>query len=226
MAPVHRDQLGKIKQGIKMGMDVGTFTEHAFLNPTGVFIFDMRDAKTGEQLAFFEKKNVITKDCGILAARLFRNSLDPVAGTSTNKGLTMLSIGTGATGNVLSPDAPQPEQRKINSQATKGRKAFSSAQFRNDAGVAVSYPTHIVDFTVTYSEDEAVGPLNEMGLVSTYSADRLTTNWINNGPGTGTPTYDPTIDVSAKDLLANYLTFGVITKPATAILTITWRLTF
>ena len=226
MTPVHRERIGKISQGIKMGMNIGTFMENAALNPSGTFIFDMRDAKTGEQLAYFEKKNVITKDCGILAARLFRNSWEPILGTSTNKGLTMLSIGTGATGNILSPDAPQPEQRKINSQATLGRKPFSSAQFRDEDGVAVSYPTHIVDFTTTYSEGEATGPLNEMGLVAPFSADKLTTNWIDNGPGTATPTYDPTLDMSNKDLLANYLTFGVICKPSTAILTITWRLTF
>jgi len=47
-------------------------------------------------------------------------------------------------------------------------------------------------------------------------------NPIENGP----TDYDPTIDVSAKDLMANYLTFGVVTKPSTALLTITWRFTF
>jgi hypothetical protein len=225
MAPVYKEKGRSIRQGIKMALNMGTMTEVGMMRAAhGRFIFDMRDAKTGEVLEHFERNNVITLDCGILAARLFRNSLDPAAGTSLNKGLTMLSIGTGATGNILSPDAPQPEQRKINTQVT--RKAFSSAQFRDADGVAVSFPTNVVDFTATFSESEAIGPLNEMGVVSTYSSNPATPNWIDNGPGTLTPTYDPTIDVSAKDLLGNYLTFGVITKPATAILTITWRLTF
>lgn len=221
MASVHREHVGIVKkQGVKMALNMGTFEELVKPSMNGRFFFDMRDAKTGEQLAYFEKDNVLTLDCSILAARLFRNSLDPVAGTSTTKGITHLDIGTGATGNILSPDAPQPEQRKLNTRIC--RKAVTT-QFRNDSGVAVSYPTHIVDFTTTYSESEAVGPLNEMGLVSAYNAAGY--NDINNGAGTPDP-YDATLQVLAKDLLANYLTFGVIVKPATAILTITWRLSF
>lgn len=223
MTPVHRERYNKVSQGVKMALNMGVINEF-MSSATGDFIFDMRDAITGEQLHYFEKRNVLTLDCGILAARLFRNSLDPVAGSSTSKGITMLSIGSGATGNLLSPDAPQPEQRKINAQLS--RKAFSSSQFRDANGVAVNYPTNVVDFTTTYTESEAVGPLNEMGLVSTYSNNPAVSSWVVNGPGTVSPVYDPTIDMSTKDLLANYLTFGVITKPATAILTITWRLTF
>ena len=34
------------------------------------------------------------------------------------------------------------------------------------------------------------------------------------------------VNWSTKDLLANYLTYGCVTKPANAILTITWRFTF
>ena len=227
MSPVHRERASTIrKQGVKMGMSTA-YIENSIINAHGRFIFDMRDAKTGEQLAYFEKDNVLTLDCGILAARLFRNSLDPVAGTSPSKGVTHLAIGTGATGNILAPDAPQPEQRKINvlaGPANSGRKAFSSAQFRDAEGAAVSYPTNIVDFTTTFTESEANGPLNEMGLVSVYKTAEY--NWIVHGPGTISPVDDATIPGPTKDLLANYLTFGVITKPATAILTITWRLTF
>ena len=227
MAPVHRERVSTVrKQGIKMAMG-NHYSESGLMKAHGMFIFDMRDATTGEQLAYFEKDNVLTLDCGILAARLFRNSLDPSAGTSLSKGVTHLAIGTGATGNILAPDAPQPEQRKINTlagPANSGRKAFSSAQFRDANGAAVSYPTNIVDFTTTFTESEANGPLNEMGLVSVYKTAEY--NWIVNGPGTISPVYDATISVQAKDLLANYLTFGVITKPATAILTITWRLSF
>lgn len=204
---------------MKMNLNMGTFSEVGLMSKAhGRFIFDMRDAATGDRLVYWEKDNVLTLDSGILAARLFRNSLEPVLGASANKGLTMLTIGTGATGNLLSPDAPQPTQRRLNVQAC--RKPFSSAQFRDEDGVAVSYPTHIVDFTTTFSESEAVGPLNEMSVISAYSPDVLATNWV--APGA----YDPTVNVSANDLMANYVTFGVVTKPATAILTITWRLSF
>ena len=232
MAPLHKEQFHRIQQGVKMAMNMGTLEESGIIRHMahGRFIFDMRDAETGEQLAYFEKDNVLTLDCGILVARLMRNSLEPIVGSNNpNKGVSMLSIGTGATGNLLSPDAPQPEQRKINAQAANGRKAFSSAQFRDGDGVAVSYPTNTVDFTATFSESEAVGPLNEMGVVSAVSSNPALSNWIINGPGTIDPVYDTTINVGGNtpsDLLSNYLTFGVITKPATAILTITWRFSF
>lgn len=223
MSHTYKDKIGRPCQGVKMGLNLGDYVEGDRLmsSAKGVFIFEMRDARTGELLAFWEKPNVITLDAGIMAARLFRNSMEPNAGS--NNGLRMLAIGTGATGNILSPDAPQNTQRKLNNQIA--RRAFSSAQFRDGDGVAVNYPTNIVDFTTTFGETVAVGPLNEMGLVSPFSSNQAVTNWINNGTGTGTA-YDQTIDVSSKDLLANYLTFSVISKAATAIVTITWRLTF
>jgi len=56
----------------------------------------------------------------------------------------------------------------------------------------------------------------------TASLNPAVTNPINNGPAS----YDPTIDVSGYDIIVNYLTFGVVTKPATAVVSITWRLTF
>lgn len=201
---------------VKMGL--GIAYEEGPLYPDGLFIFDMRDGATGEQILYWEKSNIITRDAGILAARLFKDSTEPNVGS--NNGLRMLAVGTGATGSLLSPDSPQATQRKLNTELA--RKAFSSTVFRNLDGVAVSIPTNIVDFTTTFSEAEAVGALNEMAVISPYSANPAVTNPINNGPSG----YDPTIDVSNLDLLANYLTFPTISKPSTAILSITWRLTF
>jgi hypothetical protein len=178
----------------------------------------MRDARTGKRLVYWEKHNVITLDGGILAARLFKDSQFPKTGQ--NNGVTMLAIGTGATGNLLNPDAPQEGQRKLNNEIS--RKPFSNTQFRNADGVAVAYPTNIVDFTATFGEGEAVGPLNEMAVMSAYSANPEIKNPINNGP----TDYDPTIDVTSKDLFANYLTYAVISKPSTATLALTWRFTF
>jgi len=215
----HQDQMSQPGEGMRVDMLL-PFKETAALlgAKKGLVILDMRDSQTGEQLAYWEKPNLITRDAGILAARLFRNSLDPSAVQSN--GLTMLGIGTGATGNLLSPDAPQATQRKLNTEIA--RKAFSATQYRNASGVAVAYPTNIVDFTTVYAESEAVGPLNEMGLMYTASLNPGTTNPINDGP----VTYDPTIDVTGYDLLCNYLSYSVITKPATATLAVTWRLTF
>lgn len=216
---IHQEKLNRTRSAVKLGLGLNHSDAVGLVGKAkGRFIIDMRDAQTGEILHHEELDNIITYDAGILAARLFRNSLDPSAIQSN--GVTMLAVGTGATGNLLSPDAPQAGQRKLNNEIA--RKTFASTTFRNGSGVAVSYPTNIVDFTTTYGESEAVGPLNEMGLMSTASLNPTVTNPINNGP----TNYDSSIDVSGFDLMVNYLTFSVVTKPATAVLSITWRLTF
>jgi len=164
-----------------------------------------------------EVPNIIVYDCGVLVGRLLKNSLVPVLARSN--GINMLAVGTGALGDLLNPDAPKPGQRKLNHELA--RKAVT-AQYRTDGGIAVSYPTHIVDFTVTFGESEANGPLNEMGLLSAYDLSETTdANTINNGPDD----YDPTIDVTNKDLFLNYLCYPVCTKPVGSILAITWRVT-
>jgi hypothetical protein len=209
---IRQEFLQKAREKMNMGLNL-QYADMGFGPKKGSVIFDMRDARTGDALAFFEKDNLIVRDAGILAASLYSgNAVNP-------NGLIMLAVGTGATGPILSPDAPTDIQRSLNSEIE--RKAFSSKQYRNSSGVAVAIRTNIVDYTVTFGEAEAVGPLNEMALVSTASPNPAITNPI--------PTvfpYDETVDVTGMDLLANYLTFGVITKPATATLTITWRLTF
>lgn len=199
-----------------LGMDMH-YAERVHLGHAEVF-FEMRDARTRKVLVWWNRPNVITKDAGIIAARLHRNSLEPTA--TKNNGLTMLVVGTGATGNLLNPDAPQQTQRKLNNEI--GRKAFSSSQFRNSSGVAVAFPTNIVDFTATFGEGEAVGPLNEMALISAFSSNPTVVNPVNDGPDT----YDATIDTTQLDLLSNYLTFSVVSKPSTATVAITWRYTF
>ena len=182
---------------------------------SGVFILEMKDATTGEILAQIEKKNVITRDTSILAARLFKDHTEPV------NGVNMLAVGTGALGAILSPDAPDARQRKLNAEIS--RKTFANVVFRTSAGAVSSVPTNIVDFVTTFSEAEAVGVLNEMGLLSTKSNLTTEQNYIT--PYTF-PTYDTTVDMTQFDTLVNYITFAPISKPSTAVLTITWRLTF
>ena len=180
----------------------------------GELFIRMVDTSTGEVLVDEHHKNVITLDAGILVAMLCR---DP--GTRP-LGINMLAVGTGATGALLSPNAPDNRQRKLNAEIA--RKPFTSTVFRDGTGAAVAYPTNVVDFTTTFAEAEAVGPLNEMGLLATLSANPSVRN-----PNPNTyPTRDTTVDVSALDIQVNYFTFSVISKPSTATLTITWRLTF
>jgi hypothetical protein len=208
----HLEHIDKARQAIKMG---ATLTQQTTLRPPkGSLIVEMRDSKTGEVLENWAKDNVITKDGGVLAALLFQSRGGPA------RGLSMLTVGTGARGSLLNPDAPDARQRAL--EAEIGRKVFASVVYRDSDGGASAIPTNVVDFTTTFGEAEAVGPLNEMGLVSPLS----------DNPNVKTPVeavfpeYDGTVDVSAHDILINYLTFPVMSKPSTAILTITWRLTF
>jgi hypothetical protein len=180
----------------------------------GEVFFLLEEASTGEVLFKDHRKNLITLDASILAAMLFR---DP---DSRNFGANMLAVGTGATGALLSPDAPDPKQRRLNAEIA--RKPWSSTVFRDGSGNAVAIPTNIVDFTCTFDEGEAVGPLNEMGIFSTESGNPLV---LNLNPNIF-PIRDTTVDVSSLDILMNYLSFSVLSKPATARLTITWRITF
>lgn len=199
----------------KMSMDLSLlFADSGVMAPCrGDVIILMEDARTGEVLHEEVRKNIITLDAGILAAILFRDS-------ASRRGVNMLAVGTGATGSLLSPNAPDARQRKLNAEIA--RKPFSSTTFRDANGNAVAIPTSIVDFTCVFDEGEAVGPLTEMGLLSTISANPAITN-----PNPDNfPTRDLTRDLTLYDILVNYLTFGVITKPSTARLSFTWRLTF
>lgn len=180
----------------------------------GEFFIKLVDVATGEVLHEEHKQNIITADASILAAMLFK---DP---TTRTLGANMLAVGTGATGSLLSPDAPDPDQRKLNAELA--RKPWSQTVFRDAGGNAVAIPTNIVDFTATFDESEAVGPLNEMGIMATISASPLV---LNPNPN-AFPTRDVTVDLSLYDIQVNSLTFAVISKPSTARLTITWRITF
>jgi hypothetical protein len=195
---------------------VGMHLPHsASMRPVkGEVFIEVVDSASGEVLHKEHRQNVITLDAGILAAILLR---DP---DSRTHGFNMLSVGTGATGALLSPDAPDSRQRKLNAEIA--RKPFSSTTFRDASGNAVAIPTNIVDYTCTFDEGEAVGPLNEMGIQSTISANPAT---LNQNPDVF-PNRDLTRDLTLYDILGNYLTYSVISKPNTARLSITWRITF
>lgn len=211
-----RERMNRARTGVKWGGHFG-YTDKGH-RVHGRVIFEMRDARTDELQVHWEKDNIITLDSGILTARLYKDNVEPP------HGINMLAVGTGALGSVLNPDAPPPEQRVLNAEIA--RKPFESTTFRDADGAAVAIPTNVVDFTTVFNESEAVGPLNEMGLLSTISNNPLVMNPNPNAAGQGGQPYDPTIDVTLYDMQINYLTFGVITKPATSILTVTWRLSF
>lgn len=211
----HEDKFNTPREALKSGFSFG-HTDGA-VTLRGTYIIHLTDADTGAVLDHREQSNIVTLDGGILVALLLASGPTPVL--PSQRGLTMLAVGTGATGPLLNPDAPDPRQRRLNSELW--RKAFSVRQFRNSTGGAVSYPTNVVDFTATFGAGEAEGPLNEMGLLRTLTL----------GPTPGTPVpavfpaYDPTVDLTNYDILANYTVMGCLVKPANSLLTITWRLT-
>lgn len=212
----HADRYKHPSEGIKMGLGFGVVDAVPGVKK-GRWILHLTDIATGRVLDHREEDNIVTLDGGILVNILLGSGLTPTP--PNQRGLIMLAVGTGATGPLLNPDAPDERQRRLNTELY--RKQFSSRTFRDSTGGAVSYPTNVQDFTASFGAGEAEGPLNEMGLLRTITA----------GPTPGTPvpatfpSYDPSIDLSIYDILANYTTFSVVTKPANSLLTITWRLT-
>jgi len=182
----------------------------------GDVFFTMRDSQTGVVQLERELRNLVVLDASILIARLMKDNAEPP------HGILALAVGTGDTGwNLQSPPAPTNTQRSLYSELA--RKTFASTQFIDAAGVPSSIPTHVVDFTTTFAESEAVGPLVEMMLLGGNTSTNM---------GTRNPvlppngSYDPTVDLTLYDGAVNYLTFQVINKPATSTLSIVWRLTF
>jgi hypothetical protein len=194
----------------------GQYEEDLRRKIRGDVFFTMRDGKTQEVQLQREVHNVVTLDASILLARLVKDNDEPPFGAY------VLAVGSGDVGWApMNPPAADDEQRALYSEIT--RKVFSSTEFINAGGVPVAYPTHIVDFTTTYTESEAVGPLVEMGIIGgNISTNMATKNPVSPPHGV----YDPTVDLTAYETLLNYLTFPVINKPATSTLSITWRLTF
>ncbi len=194
----------------------GQYEENVQIKIRGDVFFTMRDGMSGNVQLQWEKRNLVVLDASILIARLIKDSSEPPFGAY------VLAVGSGDVGwNPMSPPAATDTQRALYSEIT--RKTFSSTQFVTSAGVPVAYPTNIVDFTTTYTESEAVGPLVEMGLIG----GNIDTNMsVKNPVSPPNGTYDSTVDLTAYETLINYLTFPVVNKPATSTFEVTWRLTF
>jgi hypothetical protein len=166
----------------------------------GEYRMVLRDAATGNILEELRDHNIIVNSASILIARLLKDNNEPDAGIS------YLAVGTGAPGwNLQNPPAPTVTQTALYSEIT--RKAFSTDDVSfidPSSGDPVSYPTGVVDFSMTFNETEAVGPLVEMSLLGGDAGD--------------TPS-------PLNDTMVNYRTFPVINKSNSMTLTITFRIT-
>lgn len=168
-------------------------------------------------------KNIVTLDASILIARLMKGTGSSVPHQSEPSfGIYALAVGTGNLGwNLQNPPPATNTQRSLWNELA--RKAIANTSFINQDGTIAGVPTNIVDFTTTFAESEAVGPIAEMGLLG---GDINTNLSIRNPVLPPNGLYDPTVDLVGLDTLVNYLTFPVVNKPATSTLSWTWRLTF
>lgn len=223
MRPSARDVVRKPKEAGRPrgGMEIRHEESLASRLYSGEIFWELRDGKTGELQASGHKKNIVTLDASILIARLMKSP--PIPNLSEPKfGVFALALGTGnISWDPMNPPSATNTQRSLYNELA--RKQISVSSFIDGDGAMSGIPTHVVDFTTTFSEAEAVGPLTEMGLLG---GDVDTNMAITNPILPPNGIYDPTVDVVGKDMLVNYLTFQVINKPATSTLTWTWRLTF
>jgi hypothetical protein len=196
-------------------MNHETFGEKGYYIRGDVFL-TLRDGATGAVQDHRELRNLVTLDASILIARLMKDSVEPP------HGIYALAVGTGESGwDLQAPPTPTNTQRSLYGELA--RKTFANTQFIDGSGAPVAYPTKVVDFTTTFAESEAVGPLVEMGLLG----GNISTNMSVRKPVTPpNGPYNPTVDLTLYDTLINTLQFPVINKPATSTLTIVWRLTF
>jgi hypothetical protein len=183
----------------------------------GEIFITVRDGKTGRIQSQREFRNLVTRDASILVARLVKSNLE----VNLN-GAFVLAVGTGDSGwNPMAPPAPTSTQRALFHELT--RKVFTSTNFVDPSGNPIGIPTNVVDFTTTFTESEAVGPLVEMGIIGgNISSNMSVKNPVSpsNGP------YDPTVDLTTRETLLNYYSFAVENKPATSTMSVTWRFTF
>ena len=182
---------------------------------TGQIWYKLEEEGQSKSLEYLGK-NVITNDASIFVARLVADPTEPTAGAFA------LAVGTGDTGwNLQSVPAASATQGSL--YAEIDRKQFSSIDFIDGDGNVSAIPTNILDFTVTFSTSEAVGPLVEMGIVCApidISAP-LSVNTIPEADWN-----DAAIDRRSYDTFLNVRNFNVINKPGTMTLTFVWRVTF
>jgi len=213
---IRREHFKPPANALKLGLGAHHEDHYPRSSIRGDVIMWLRDGKTGELQEERVHRNLVVRDASILIARLLKDSQEAPHGAFA------LAIGTGDTGwDPMSPPAATDTQRSLYGELT--RKTFTSTEFIDSGGSPTAIATNVVDFTTTFTESEAVGPLVEMGLIggnvdSNMSVQKPVT------PPNGA--YDPLVDLAQYDTLINYLVFPVINKPATSTFTITWRLSF
>ena len=185
----------------------------------GEIFWEMRCSDTGHVTrGHFE--NVVTLDASILIARLLKSTASAHV-SEPSFGIYALAVGTGdLSWNLQSPPPATNTQRSLYNELA--RKAIQSTNFINQDGTISGVPTNIVDFTTTFTESEAVGPICEMGLLG---GDISTNMSVRNPVLPPNGLYDPTVSLVGFDTLLNYKTFSVVNVSPTSTISWTWRIT-
>ena len=152
--------------------------------------------ENGELVYDYHKSNIIVNTASILIARLLKDNAEP-----TN-GISFLAVGRGnASWNLLDPPAPTTSQTRLEQEFY--RKAIDLATFVDPTtGEPTDAQTNIVDYSVSFGEAEAVGPIMELSLFGGDATE---------APNSGT--------------MVNWRTFPVISKTNTMTLTVIFRIT-
>lgn len=210
----------KKAKDLRVRFDLKSTGEERFKFPRGEIFWTLRNSDTGETKSG-HLKNVVTLDSGILLSSFMKGTGSPSPNQCVpNFGVYALAVGTGdMSWNPMNPPAATVTQRSLYNELA--RKSVASTSFINSDGSISGVRTNIVDFTTTFTESEAVGSLTEMGLIG---GDVDTNMSVRNPILPPNGVYDPTVDVSGKDILVNYVTFSAVSKPPNSTLSWTWRL--
>ena len=152
-----------------------------------------------------ECENIIVDVASQLMAVLM--SRDGTVDRPYVSGALVLAVGTGDSGwDLQNPPAATGAQEFLFNELD--RNVFNDVTFVDPITFVPSSDqyadrTKVVEFTTTFGDSEAVGPLVEMGLFGGTGAT---------GANSG--------------IMINYKTFKVWNNPACSTFTITWRLTF
>lgn len=179
------------------------------LHRGGEYDHKLNTIVNGEIIEKLEFPNLIVNSASVLMAQRIAPGAgqDILTGNFIPDGLQYLAVGTivdpanPGTFNFMDPPPATITQDKLEYELF--RKEFTSWTFVDDAGVGTgNNPTNILRLATTFMENEAVGPLVEMGLIG--------------GNANGTVPAPGTKD----GFLFNYKTFKVWNKPSDARLNV------
>jgi hypothetical protein len=187
-----KEKVKKVANLFKLAL---SFVVHERVRPIKGKLF-MRAYENGNLVHEYISPNIIVNTASILIARLLKDNTEPQAGIS------YLAVGSGSGAwDPFDPPAPSTAQTRLENEFY--RKPIDLSTFVHpETGEPTTVKTNIVDYSVSFGEGEAVGPILELGLFGGDATSEL---------GSGTQ--------------VNWRTFPVINKTSTMTLTVIFRIT-